>query len=176
MGDPCLNSIHLEAPRRQQFRLAREALLNARGGHTIAAQSQQELADLTGHMPGNVKADPALAATGVRFWLIDSEGAYPLHVGINAVGRSADCDVVVQDAFVSRRHCAVLVHATCGCELHDIASKNGTFLNGVKLTGPTHLHSGDEIRMCGRQFVFLEKTGNEPPPASSATQMDEPAQ
>jgi len=39
-----------------------------------------------------------------------------------------DNDVVLQDAYVSRRHCAILIHLTGErCELHDIASKNGTF-------------------------------------------------
>jgi pSer/pThr/pTyr-binding forkhead associated (FHA) protein len=68
-----------------------------------------------------------------------------------------DNDVVIQDACISRRHCAILIHLSHGCELHDVASKNGTFINGHRLTGPTQLNSGDEITMCNRQFVFVTK-------------------
>ena len=42
-------------------------------------------------------------------WSI-KEYIYPLKVGINTVGRSPDNDVVVQDCYISRRHCAILVH------------------------------------------------------------------
>jgi pSer/pThr/pTyr-binding forkhead associated (FHA) protein len=63
---------------------------------------------------------------------------------------------------VSRRHCAILVHLNDGCELHDTASKNGTFLNGDKLIGPTRLKPGDEIRMCGKQFTFRSRNDNPP--------------
>jgi pSer/pThr/pTyr-binding forkhead associated (FHA) protein len=42
--------------------------------------------------------------------------------------------------------------------VHDVASKNGTFLNGSKLPGPMPLKSGDEIRLCDRKLVFICKT------------------
>jgi hypothetical protein len=169
MGDSCLKSVHLEAPRRQQFRLAREGLLNARGSQTIAVQSLPE-------PEARPRALDATSATvgpaGGHFWLTDGQGTYPLKVGINAVGRSADCDVVVQDAFISRRHCAILVHAGTGCEIHDIASKNGTFVNGCKIAGPTVLHSGDEIRICDRQFVFMDRLAAAQPASPSVTHVD----
>jgi pSer/pThr/pTyr-binding forkhead associated (FHA) protein len=82
------------------------------------------------------------------------------------VGRAPDNDVVISDAYVSRRQCAILVHAGDGCELHDVASKNGTFLNGQKLDGPTLLHDGDEIRMCDRQLVFVLRGDASNPHAS----------
>ncbi len=75
--------------------------------------------------------------------------------------------MVVNDSYVSRRHCAVLIHAGKGCELHDTASKNGTYLNGNKISGPTRLKPGDEIRMCGKQLVFRSRLG--PAERSSAT-------
>lgn len=75
--------------------------------------------------------------------------------------------MVVNDSYVSRRHCAVLIHAGKGCELHDTASKNGTYLNGNKISGPTRLKPGDEIRMCGKQLVFRSRLG--PAKHSSAT-------
>ena len=98
---------------------------------------------------------------GLKCWLVDKEYVYPLRLGLNTIGRSPENDVVISDSYVSRRHCAILVHAADGCELYDIASKNGTYINGNRLSGPTQLSSGDEIRMCDRQFVFMSKKGAE---------------
>ena len=40
MADPRLNSVHLEFPRREQFRQARDVLLNARGWQTVLAEQK----------------------------------------------------------------------------------------------------------------------------------------
>ena len=50
------------------------------------------------------------------------------------------------------------VHSARGAELHDTASKNGTFLNGKRIFGPTRLVAGDEIRMCDKSVVFQADT------------------
>jgi hypothetical protein len=171
MTDPRLNSIHLELPRRQEFRAARELLLNARGTNTICAEGQ----------PGDASGPPNLTAiekpgeadsVAAKFVLMDQQFVYPLKVGLNTIGRMPDNDVVVEDAFVSRRHCAILVHAGDSCELHDVASKNGTFLNGRKIEGPTRLKSGDEIRMCNKHLVFVSRLADPDSPATQATRSE----
>jgi pSer/pThr/pTyr-binding forkhead associated (FHA) protein len=159
MADPRLNSVHLDFPRREDFRHAREALLNSRGTHTVALESAGNvIAELAGHTM--IQDLRERVPAGVNFWLVDQQGIYPLKVGVNTIGRLPDNDVVVQAPYVSRRHCAIVVHADNGCELHDIASKNGTFINGQKLSGPTRLRSGDEIRMCDLRLTFLSKKGD----------------
>jgi len=77
--------------------------------------------------------------------------------------------VVVADAFVSRRHCAIVVHAGASCELHDVASKNGTYLNGKKISGPTPLRTGDEIRMCDKNLVFVDRDTGPAEPVNQHT-------
>ena len=62
--------------------------------------------------------------------------------------------VVVVFAVGATAHAAILVHLNDGCELHDTASKNGTFLNGQRIAGPTSIKAGDEIRLCDRTMVF----------------------
>src|SRR5205807_1183113 len=116
-------------PRREEFRHARDLILNARGTRTLAGDNLAEA--IGGHtmIQGGRQRPPA----GVLFWLMDKEAIYPLKVGVNTIGRLPDNDVVVHAPYVSRRHCAILVHAGDRCELHDIASKNGTFVNGRKL-------------------------------------------
>ncbi|HMF11547.1 MAG TPA: FHA domain-containing protein [Gemmataceae bacterium] len=158
MSDPRLNSVHLDAPRRLLFRQARDGLLNARGYQTVAAEEAPDESSSVNGPHTMVLQPDSTPPPGVRFWLVDKEFLYPLKVGLNTIGRAPENDVVVPDAYVSRRHCAILVHAGDGCELHDIASKNGTFLNGNKLGGPTPLAGGDEIRMCDRQMVFMARS------------------
>lgn len=154
-----LRSIHLESPRRQDFRHAREMLINACGLHTRALRppsARAETPEDDGHTI--VQQLEGKAPPDLDQWLMDQDAIYPLKVGINTIGRLPDNDVVINGAYVSRRHCAILVHAESGCELHDIASKNGTYLNGQRLAGPTPLAAGDEIRMCDRQLVFYSRT------------------
>ena len=157
MMDPRLNSVHLEAPRRQDFRRAREVLLDARGFQTLEAELG---GDDSNSSPSNTVIQKSVlsdVSKRLQFWLADDQYVYPLKVGLNTVGRSADNDIVIPDGFISRRHCAILVHIQNGCELHDTASKNGTFLNGDKLAHPTMLKPGDVIRICDRRLVFVTK-------------------
>jgi pSer/pThr/pTyr-binding forkhead associated (FHA) protein len=101
------------------------------------------------------------------FYLKDGVNVYPLHVGMNSVGRLPDNDVVVRDECVSRRHCAILIHSDLRCELHDVASKNGTLLNGKKIPVPTRLQSGDQITLCNRRLTFhIAEAVTEPAAAS----------
>ena len=178
MSDPRLNSVHLDLPRRQLFRQAREALLRARGIHTLAVDQSPaaEAAPSEIISPDNPRTLVLHAdhppPPHVKYWLVDQEFLYPLKTGLNTIGRAPENDVVVPNAYVSRRHCAILVHAGDGCEVHDIASKNGTFLNGRKLDGPTPLTIGDEIRMCDHQLVFMTRGDGAESPESSKTQTE----
>jgi hypothetical protein len=157
MADPRLNSLHLPGPRRQDFRRAREALLDARGEQTCLLERRQE-PSFPSPSGTIVQEEPELSSQ-CEFWLLDREHCvYPLHIGLNTLGRSPDNDVVLQDAFTSRRHCAILIHHQKSCEIHDVASKNGTYLNGVRLSGPTQLNAGDEIRVCEQRFVLMTRT------------------
>jgi hypothetical protein len=162
-ADPRLNSVHLDASRREDFRRAREELLNARGFHTLVAEgsalapAKDDLRTLNEVAPPEA---PPEAPPSLDYCLRDQERVYPLKIGLNTIGRAPENDVVVKDAYISRRHCAILIHAGDGGELFDTASKNGTYVNGQKLSGPTPLKPGDEIRICDRQLVFLSGTND----------------
>jgi len=162
MTDARLDSLHLPMPRRQDFRRAREVLLQARGENTVVAE-RHGLRDLDGPHDTIMHEPPPGAPGEMDFWLVDRDRClYPLKVGLNTMGRSPENDVVLKDPYTSRRHCAVLVHLRDGCELHDIASKNGTYINGVRIKGPTRLRPGDEIRVCDQRFVFLSRDNPDP--------------
>jgi DNA-binding winged helix-turn-helix (wHTH) protein len=61
--------------------------------------------------------------------------------GENIIGRSPDVVVVVDDVGVSRHHARITVDAR-GATLEDLASKNGTVLNGQPIQGATALADG----------------------------------
>ena len=169
MSDPRLHSLHLEGqPRRDSFRAARQALQAACGSQTLIGDPPP-LDDVCLHAP--TLAAPAGGANPLtgRFtvYLKDGTNVYPLHLGMNSVGRLPDNDVVVRDECVSRRHCAIVIHSDLRCELHDVASKNGTLLNGKKIPAPTRLQSGDQITLCNRRLTFhLVEAAGEPAVAS----------
>lgn len=159
-----MNSIHLEGtPRRQLFREIRERLNSSAGSHTImgylrVAQPQQA-PDAATIVPAEVKVQQAPS----NCFIMDRGKKLPLRIGMNSIGRLPDNDVVIEDPTVSRRHCAILVHSDLSCELHDVASKNGTMLNGKRIAGPTALSDGDEITLCDRKIHLLIGTSNHNP-------------
>jgi len=59
------------------------------------------------------------------------------------VGRSADCDVVLSDDTVSRRHVEIAVRGGI-CALRDLGSCNGTYLNGRRVAR-ARLRRGDVL-------------------------------
>jgi hypothetical protein len=153
MSDPRLCSVHLEAlPRRQEYRRARELLLGNCGEHTLALDGRHlaEAASLRDRFTSAAVTPPTQ-----KFWLQDRDSAHALKPGLNTIGRMPDNDIAILDGSVSRRHCAIVVHSTHVCEVHDTASKNGTFVNGQRITAPTELRPGDELRLCDRRLVFL---------------------
>ena len=171
MSDPRLHSLHLEGqPRREQFRAARQAIQAACGSHTLAGDLRMLVPDerldasTVAAPPGGLGSGSAGRFT---FYLKDGGNVYPLHLGLNSVGRLPDNDVVIRDECVSRKHCAVVVHHDLRCELHDMASKNGTLLNGKKIPAPTRLQSGDQITLCNRRLTFhIAEAAPEPAAAS----------
>jgi len=62
------------------------------------------------------------------------------------IGRAEECDVRPLSEDVSRRHCEVLV-GPADAWIQDLGSRNGTFVNGVKIVEKTKLADGDLIRV-----------------------------
>jgi hypothetical protein len=157
MNDPRFNSVHLPAPRRQDYRRARVVLFDACGNHTLVA-AEPKSAEPSGSHTIHQNLKDVAPPVESEFWLMDRDYIYPLKPGLNSLGRSPDNDVVVPDEFISRRHCAIVVHVhNHAVELHDTASKNGTFLNGSRLGNPMRLRPGDEIRVCDRRFTLVSR-------------------
>jgi pSer/pThr/pTyr-binding forkhead associated (FHA) protein len=88
-----------------------------------------------------------------RHWLEAEGRTFELRVGETVIGRGAACQLVLDDALVSRRHAQIVVNAE-GAVLHDFGSANGVYLNGRRLKEPEVLADADRIQLGKRQFVF----------------------
>ncbi len=76
-----------------------------------------------------------------------------LPVGEFAVGRSADCQLSVDDPLVSRRH-ALFKVTRDGVTVEDLGSRNGVVLNGVKIEGARNLRDGDRVSIGSQEMVL----------------------
>ncbi|MDR1169679.1 MAG: FHA domain-containing protein [Prevotellaceae bacterium] len=63
------------------------------------------------------------------------------------VGRNPGNNVVINDSLVSRHHLQIIQDDYGNFRLADFGSKNGTFVNGKRVTGEVGLNSGDIIRI-----------------------------
>jgi phosphoserine phosphatase RsbU/P len=72
-----------------------------------------------------------------------------------AVGRSRECDLILPDVLLSRRH-AELARVADGWTVRDLGSLNGTRVNGVKIAGEQPLCDGDVIAVSDWSLVFRE--------------------
>jgi pSer/pThr/pTyr-binding forkhead associated (FHA) protein len=79
--------------------------------------------------------------------------AYDLTHGVT-LGRGPQSDIVLQDTYASSAHARLLPQGDA-IVLEDLGSTNGTYLNGVPLSGPQPLHEGDRIRIGDSEFVFV---------------------
>jgi pSer/pThr/pTyr-binding forkhead associated (FHA) protein len=80
----------------------------------------------------------------------------PLPARGATIGRSRACDIVVDDAGVSRQHAAIRPEGERWL-VEDLGSTNGTTLNGASLGRPRVLSNGDEIELGSTTLRFEER-------------------
>jgi hypothetical protein len=139
-------------------------------------------------MPGKATQDEA--STTPRLEVVRGENAgETFEVKTNtSIGRERDNDLMLLDLKASRHHAQVYLDAdTDQWMLDDSGSANGTFLNDMRITGPTLLRSGDRITVGETELALtipgrpsqetapvdaVEKSSTEtvsPPPAPAPT-------
>lgn len=70
------------------------------------------------------------------------------------IGRAIDCDVVVDDASVSRKHAVIRWSGEHGV-LVELGSSNGTFINGHRMKERWTLRDGDNVAIGDSAFTYL---------------------
>jgi DNA-binding winged helix-turn-helix (wHTH) protein len=86
------------------------------------------------------------ASTGLGCWLVWEARQIALKSGENILGREPEATACLDAATVSRRHARIVISES-GATLDDLGSKNGTYLRGARVTGPSRLVDGDEIHV-----------------------------
>lgn len=92
--------------------------------------------------------------------LVTGKREWPLSEGENVLGRiggAADC---FASPTVSRKHARILIKDGRAV-LEDLASKNGTFVNGRRVSAPMPLSDGDEVRLGSVTVLFRRADGGE---------------
>ena len=69
------------------------------------------------------------------------------------LGRHPSCQIVLDNAAVSRQH-AQFLESHGQYYLEDLRSRNSTLLNGAPVAGRRALNSGDQITVCDVEFSF----------------------
>ena len=70
------------------------------------------------------------------------------------IGRDKSCDLRLRDTYVSRHHCWV-EQQQGRWHVRDLGSRNGTWVNGERVAGPTALDAGSVIKV-GRTLVRVQ--------------------
>jgi FHA domain-containing protein len=87
----------------------------------------------------------ALVTVGGRRLPVPARGA--------TLGRSRDCDIVLDDSSISRRH-AEIRPAGDGWTVADLGSTNGVRLNGRPVEGAEPLQAGDRVELGSTEIGF----------------------
>lgn len=113
-----------------------------------------------------------LASTQPNASLVVRQGAqvdtvFPLASSTVTLGREEGLGISIQDPEVSRQHARISQQAE-GYILEDLGSTNGTYLNGVQITGPQPLRPGDMIGM-GQTVLVFQQADTKAMPAQPTT-------
>jgi len=143
-------------------RLSRETFA-ARVERALTARSQAELDHLISDVrrPGPLRNAGIAAVSWVSRLCADIEAAWeagrmpvlalPEHPLPTTIGRALECDWVIANPSVSRRH-ASLRRVGERWLLRDLGSSNGTRVNGVRVTDEVEVRPGDQLNLGGVRF------------------------
>jgi adenylate cyclase len=83
-------------------------------------------------------------------------------VGLNCwtVGRSDDNNLVLPDRWISRNHAMIQMMETGEFYLIDLGSRNGSFVNGRRVSVPVTLADGDQLTFGQTELQFFCSTAN----------------
>jgi hypothetical protein len=110
-------------------------------GHTMVystSSRHQEALEEVGAGPQRTRPRAVVVHGGKRL-VVPPSGAL--------LGRSRDCDIVLDDSNVSRRHAEISPSGGQGWLINDLGSTNGVRVNGRTVDGPHPLESGDRVQL-----------------------------
>jgi predicted component of type VI protein secretion system len=91
----------------------------------------------------------------MRFRLRYQHHDLALGEGQFVVGRSAGCQLSLDDPLVSRRHAMIVVTGD-GVTVEDLESRNGVIVNGNRIADRTKITPGDKILIGSQELILLQ--------------------
>ncbi len=83
-------------------------------------------------------------------------GVVPIDRDEAFIGKGEDCDLILPDQHVSKRH-ARISRGLDGFYIEDLQSTNGTSVDRTSLHAPRRLNDGSQIEICSYRLVFVEQ-------------------
>lgn len=121
-----------------------EPVAQGDAGHTMVYSAAERLQEPLEQRARRREARATLVTGGKRL-VVGAEGA--------SIGRSRSCDVVLEDANVSRHHAEVRPRGG-GWIVADLGSTNGVSVNGARIERPSKLAAGDRIEIGTTTLTF----------------------
>jgi hypothetical protein len=94
------------------------------------------------------------------------------------IGRNAEgAGKLAEDEEISRSHARVSLSPGGLCSVEDLGSTNGTFVNGLRITGPTTVSEGDTIELGETTLAVREvppSGADQPPPPPPGERVSQP--
>ena len=123
--------------------------IQARTVKAVAGEAEQaEHGHTMVYSSADLPAEPAVEARprrSARAALVADGRRYAIAAGGATIGRSRDCDVVLDDANVSRHHAEIRPRSGGRWTITDLDSTNGVRVNGQDITGSHPLEPGDHL-------------------------------
>jgi hypothetical protein len=113
-------------------------------GNTMIFSNSERVRDAVEQTGARRRSKALLTVSGRRL-LVAPRGA--------VIGRSRECDIVLEDSGVSRRH-AELRPRGSAWTIEDLGSTNGVRVNGLTVHGVHQLRSGDRVEMGSTEMLF----------------------
>ncbi len=133
---------------------------------TVGDRSNQQTRTLD---PGTLDTRPGIESDDENYLIIGGQHHISLSQPICTLGRGLDCDIVLSDPRVSRRH-AQLRWRFGRHVLYDLGSSGGTTINGRAITEAA-LDPGDVFSLGGADIIY----GRDPQDQTPRSERDTPS-
>lgn len=127
-----------------QAQMSRDGEPSEESGRTMIYSNAERVREAVERTGPSRRAKAMLVVAG-RNVVIPPRGA--------VLGRSQECDVVLDDSSVSRRHAELRPRGEQWV-LEDLRSTNGVRVNGATVRAPRVLRSGDRVELGSTEMVF----------------------
>lgn len=113
-----------------------------RASATVCSVAEDETQTVSCVAEAGVRATAHLIVTSGP----DADASHELDQPVIVLGRDTSADITVHGEGVSRHHAKVVIDEAGTVQLVDLAAKNGTFVNGTKVSA-AFLEHGDRIQL-----------------------------